>query len=278
MMPTTTTFQNGQVLTSSALTDDQVNVIFQLLTCQMLGILADFNLDCQLTQDSPIISSALVQANLGPGFIAVGPGIPFGTTILSLAAEGSALLITLSNNITATATETISFYNSAANAAVRITWQEKGAPGFSINDTTMFVYCTPEPSDYNVRDEVTKGVPSNDQIVIKSRIYTRQWRIRFVGYGPNAFDSIRLIRSMLLEDFPHDTLAASNLYLVPATSSPVRNPELFEGQWWERVDYSEVFNEQVNESITLTRVASVQVIGTTSAPVQNFGTTVQGVQ
>lgn len=276
-MPTITQFQNGQTLTSSALTVDQINVIFQLLTTQILGIVADLELPCEVLVNSPVITTPIVQANIGASFIVVGNGIPFGTTILSLTAQGESFLITLSNNATATALEDVSFYNSAANTSVRISWQQKGAPAFAITDTTIFLQCVPEAGNYNVRDETWQNVSSDNSILIKNRVYTRQWRVRFVAYGPGAFDSVRLIRSMLLEDFPHDTLALTNLYLVPDTDSPVRNPELFEGQWWERVDYSAVFLEQVNESITITRVASVQVIGTTSNPVENFSITVQGV-
>lgn len=38
-MPTVTTYPNGQVLTSSALTIPQINIIIQILTCGMLGII-----------------------------------------------------------------------------------------------------------------------------------------------------------------------------------------------------------------------------------------------
>ena len=37
-MPTTTTYPNGQVLVSSALTQQQINVLVQKITCGMLGI------------------------------------------------------------------------------------------------------------------------------------------------------------------------------------------------------------------------------------------------
>jgi hypothetical protein len=249
-----------------------------LLTTQILGIAANLQLVCQLSAGSPVIATPIVQANIAPGFICVGNGIPFGTTILSLIGQGGNFLITLSNNVTVTAPETVSFYDSAANTRVRINWQEKGSPAFGINDNVVFLACVPESSDYNIRDETWTTNSASNQTILKNRSYTRQWRVRFVAYGPNAFDSIRLIRTMLLEDFPHDTLAASNLYLVPDTVTPTRNPELFEGQWWERVDYSAVFNEQVNESITVTRVASVQVIGNTSSPDEIFEVNVQGVQ
>lgn len=276
MMPTTTTFQNGQVLTSSALTDTQVDTLFQMLMNQILGVVSNLQLPCNLTNQSDVISTPLVEANIADAFQVSGDGVPALTTIVGISAQGNNFLITLSNQATKSGIETLAFYDPASNTRVRISWPEKGAPGFGIEDDVLFIRCVLEPSTYNIRDESWQLDPSDKTTVFKNRVYTRQWRIAFVAYGPNAFDSIRLIRSMLLEDFPHDTLAASNLYLVPDTVTPDRNPELFEGQWWERIDWAAVFNEQVNETITLPAVASIPIIGTTSAGKQ-FGTTVQGV-
>jgi hypothetical protein len=275
-MPTITIFQNGQVQTSSALTDSQMNTIFQLLITQILGVVADLQLLCNVLIDNAIISTPLIVSNIAPGFIASGNNIPFGTTILSLAGEGTNLLITLSNEATGTATEQVSFYDPNANTRVRNSWPQKGSPGFAITDDTLFIRCVLDPTTYNVRDQYTKIDPNNDKQILKNRSYTRQWRVAFVAYGPNACDSLRLISSMLLEDFPHDTLAASKLYLMPDLGTPVRNPELYEGQWWERWDFAADFNEEVCESITVIRVASIPVIGSTSDN-RNFSETIQGV-
>ena len=43
----------------------------------------------------------------------------------------------------------------------------------------------------------------------------------------------------------HDTLAQSNIYLVPRFDPPKRVPELWQGQWYDRSDLSMTFNELV---------------------------------
>lgn len=274
-MPTITTFQNGQVLTSSALTDTQMDILFQLLMNQIFGVVANLQLICNLTINSNVIATPLISANIGIGFEVIGLGIPILTTIIDITGQGNNYLITLSNEATLSGIQTLSFYDPEYNTRVRVSWQQKGAPGFGITDDVLFIRCVLEPTSYNVRDESWKVSSNDPTTVLKNREYTRQWRIAFVAYGPNGFDSVRLIRSMLLEDFPHDTLAASNLYLVPDTVTPDRNPELFEGEWWERIDWAAVFNEQVNETITIPNVASIPVIGTTSTK-QEFATTILG--
>jgi hypothetical protein len=274
---TTTTFQNGQVLESSALTTTQMDTIFQLLLNQILGITCGLNLPCALINQSNVISTPLfVGRNIANGFEAVGPNLPIGTTITNLSAVNQSLVITLSNQATLSIDEIVTFNDPVYNTRVRTSWEQKGAPGFAITDDTLFIQCTLSSSTYNIRDETLTIDPNNDDLMYKNRSYTRQWRIGLVAYGPNSFDSIRLIKSMLLEDFPHDTLAAYNLYLVPDSASIVRNPELFENQWWERVDYSEVFNEEVNETITTTRVKSIDIIGQTNDN-KTFDVVIQGV-
>jgi len=273
---TTTTFQNGQVLTSSALTDSNLDAIFQLLCCQMLGLTAGLQLSCELSDSSNTITANLVASNIANGFQVSGPNIPEGAVIVGITTEGTNLLIELSIAPTQNGLEMLSFFDPSYNTRVRTSWQEKGAPGFAIEDDTLFIRCVLEPTTYNVRDESWSVLPGTEgKTLSKNRTYTRQWRIAFVSYGPNACDSMRLIRSMLLEDFPHDTLAESNLYLVPDTTTPARNPELFESLWWERWDWAAVFNEQVNESITIPKVATIQVIGTTSDD-QSFSASIRG--
>ena len=273
---TTTTFQNGQVLTSSALTDKNLDAIFQLLCCQMLGLMAGYQLPCSISDSSNVITTVLASANIANGFQVAGPNIPDDAVIVGISTEGSNLSIKLSVTPTANALEMVTFFDPSYNTRVRTSWQEKGAPAFGIEDDVLFIRCVLEPTNYNIRDEswqVLEGTEGN--LLSKNRTYTRQWRIAFVAYGPNACDSVRLIRSMLLEDFPHDTLAGSNLYLVPDTVTPDRSPELFESQWWERWDWAAIFNEQVNESITIPKVATIQVIGTTSDK-QSFNASIQG--
>jgi hypothetical protein len=186
---TVTVFPNGQVLTSSALTEAEINAIFQSLTCGMLGI-------------------------------------PTGDPL--------------------------------NNTAVRIAWQQQGAPAWTIGTDVCSLRAVEEKNDYNLIRDLSY-VTKSSTLVTKKYEYTRVWKISFTLRGPNAFDHARLIKSALLLDWTHDSLSASNLYLLTDLETPLRVPELFEGKWWEVVDYYALFNEQVNESLDINSVSSVPI-------------------
>lgn len=189
-MPTTTTFPNGQILTSTAISDIEIFDLLQPVTCDMLGL-----------------------ATLDP----------------------------------------------ARDYAVRRAWQKAGAPAWKITEDVISIRSTLTSNWYDkLRDVVT--TKNSDISVISDIEYTRVWSIRFTGYGPGIFDKIRLIRSALLLDWTHDTLAVSNLYLMTNMDTPVRNPELFEGQWWDRTDLAIELYEQVNETLIAPSIASVEVL------------------
>jgi hypothetical protein len=234
--------------------------IFQLLTTQMLGIAANLTLQCNLTNGSNVISTPLVILNLYAGFYLVGNGIPPNTVITGLSGSGTNLLIEMSNAATLSGSQTIAIFDPISNSKVRLSWQTQGAPAFAIDDDVVFIRCIEEAMDYNeIRDQTIVTTVSGQNF--KQRVYTRNWNVVFRARGPNSFDTIRLIKSMLLENSPHDTLAALNLYMIPVTSTPIRSPEFFEGQWWEQVDYNANFLEQVTETASIDTVSSVEIIG-----------------
>lgn len=260
---TTTYLQNGQVQTSSALTQTQMENIWQILCCQMLGVTAQLPLQCNLFIDNDVIATELVAVNLAAGFIAEAPQLPEFTTIVSLVGSGQSLLITLSDEATATANSVVLFSDPSANIRVRIEWPEQGSPAWGITTDVLFVRCTEQSNSYDLlRDEITND-PTNNQ-VIKTCFYTRVWNVYLIAYGLNSFDSLRLIKSLLLEDFSHDSLQLSNLFVVPALGASVRNPEFFNGQWWERSDFAFQVYEYVTETINIPIAATIEVIASTA--------------
>lgn len=257
---TTTYYPNGLLQTSTALTPYDMDGIFQLLTTQMLGIAANITIQGQLTQGSNVLVTQLVVLNIFAGFYLVGEGIPPNTVITGLSGQGTNLLIEMSNAATQSGNASVGIFDPLSNTRVRQSWQTQGNPAFTIDDDVVFIRCIEQETDYNtIRDEMTVG--NNEDTSIRIRVYTRMWNVFFRARGPNSFDQIRLIKSLLLEDFPHDNLAALNLYMIPATSTPVRAPELFEGRWWEQVDYNIDLLEQVTETFTIQTVNAVEVIG-----------------
>jgi hypothetical protein len=100
------------------------------------------------------------------------------------------------------------------------------------------------------------GLPAT---VLSEQSYTQVWTVHFVTYGPNSHQRARLIVDGIFQDWANDILEASNLYIIPEYNRPVRNPELFNGQWWERCDVSLQFNEDVEETLVIPAAASVPV-------------------
>lgn len=187
---TTTTFPNGQVFTSTALTFPQINVLMQALTTQMLGI---------------------DQTN--PRF----------------------------------------------NDFVRLDWPTGGQPAWKITDDACFLRNVVSDDQYNrIRD---KASAFNDGVTnTETFTYTRVWKTSFSLVGPNSLDNARLIKSALFLDFPLDSLAKSNLFIISDIADPIRAPELFDGQWWERVELEVRMNEGVTETILTPAIASAEIV------------------
>jgi hypothetical protein len=152
-----------------------------------------------------------------------------------------------------------------AYSKVRLGWQTLGQPGWGVSDDVCTIQATEEDDKYNrIRDLEYTAASSTS--FTKTFIYTRVWRVAFSFYGPTGFDNARTLKSALLStDAIRYALAASALYVVSDMPATVRAPELFQGQWWERSDFSVRMNEQVTETQTVSAIASVEVLTYTVA-------------
>lgn len=131
------------------------------------------------------------------------------------------------------------------NSGVRIDWPTDGAPGWAITDDIAFLRVTPS-SDRYIQQRDSTFADSGDGVNVNvTASYTRVHAVDWIIYGPNAPDNAETLRNGLYQQTTHDTLAASNVYMILDVGAPARIPELFNGQWWERADISARFNEQV---------------------------------
>jgi hypothetical protein len=145
-----------------------------------------------------------------------------------------------------------------AYAAVRLDFPTGGQPSWLITEDVGFIACEEVPDTYNEIHEQSFA-PNDAESFLQTDIYTRVWKITLDFWGPNSFDRARQVKSCMYQCFAHDTLAASNLYLDTTFPTPRRAPELFQGNWWERVHFSVRMNEQVTETLVLPSMASVEV-------------------
>lgn len=274
----TQTFPNGQTLTSSALTKDQIQSIFQQATCLCFGIsnkLAFAGILVQgtntVTLDSVLGVSVGYQITDTAGYgtlgYGVGGGYGSGGNIPANAVVGSILgsVITMVDattglpaNAIATVNETVYITDPTAGNQVRQVWPVAGAPAWTQSDNVTFVRVVEVDNEYNkVRDN---GVTANDSVSALLNIeYTRVWRVFWEIRGPISYDRATLLKTAMQLDFIHDMLSASNLYLMPSVRNPLRLPELVEGKWWDRTDFEMEFYEEVDESIVTPTVASIPI-------------------
>lgn len=140
---------------------------------------------------------------------------------------------------------------------VRITYPPTGSPAWKRNDDVAFIAVT------HADDAITQQVDisyssSTTNTMIQSASYTRVIQVTWTFYGPNSYNDADIVRSGLYRS----PLLYSPLALVTNVPAAFRLPELFNGQWWERVTFSAKFNELVVRAsdVNLINSADVQII------------------
>lgn len=251
----TINYLNGSSLTSTALTDDQIQLAFQVITAQMLGLVM-FQVSMILESGSAIAIPSSMD-NLAVGQMVNSSHIPNGPPAATILEVG-ATTITLDHEATANVTETVTVSDPGVVNKVRIAYQVTGQPGPPISTDTVTLYCVPIDNPYSrMRDIVGTA---NETTITQTDVFTRVWRTHWTFYGPDGLDNARAIRSALdTIQFVADFLSDFNLYVNPSIKEPERGPQEFQGRWWERIDLQADFNEQITETFDVGLVESVEV-------------------
>ena len=142
---------------------------------------------------------------------------------------------------------------------VRVSWPTTGAPAWNITEDIAFLRIVESDDKYNrQREDKFVGLDSDNGTNIMR--FTRVMQVFWTFYGPNSFENAQVIRDRMFYQDNHDILANSNLYLIPDIVSPIRAPELFQGQWWERTDLNMRFNELISKDLTIPYIKSAEII------------------
>jgi hypothetical protein len=156
---------------------------------------------------------------------------------------------------------------------VRYDWPTQGQPFQTVNQDICYLSCLLQDSQYSrVRNKTYTGSGP----VVENWTYTRNWRISWTLYGPNSLDRARAIHTATFIDYFNDLLNGSSLFPISEPAEPVRMPENFNAQWWERVDFSIDTYENVTETISDGVVTSVEIKvydGSPNDPVADFTVT-----
>lgn len=149
--------------------------------------------------------------------------------------------------------------STSNQSKVRMAWPSEGAPAWQRTDDVAFLRIN------NFEDPITMqrdieyqnyDVDNANQIVSYTRVHQVQW----VLYGPNSFDNAEKIKNALFRQDIKKQYNALNLYLVLDIVPPIRLPEPFNNQWWERTDFTAKFNEKIEVSATVPYLKSVDII------------------
>jgi len=140
---------------------------------------------------------------------------------------------------------------------VRIGWQREGAPAWKITEDMVFITATPTEEPYNKQHDV--GMEDFNTDLRKSVGSTRIMKLDCSIYGPNGMSIAMALKFGMFDQIPRERLAREKIYYVPNTVEPRRVPELFQAQWWERVDMSLYFYELIVLEAPVNRVDSVEV-------------------
>jgi len=147
---------------------------------------------------------------------------------------------------------------------VRLSWPTYGAPGWKIDEDVVFVKALTVPDEYSQqREEVyyRDSIESVESIHVES-LYTRVHLVQWTFYGPNSYDLAETLKNGFYSQGTKEALMENNLFFILDAQQPTRVPELYNGQWWERVDFEAKFNELVtrNSSVPYLSGLNIQVV------------------
>jgi hypothetical protein len=133
---------------------------------------------------------------------------------------------------------------------VRTTWPTSGAPAWEITEDVMFISVNYDDDPIIKQMHTTYGHldANNADYILK---YTNVLRINWTAYGPNSFSDMDAVRSSLILPSFTDQMNSHNVLLITDLNPPMRSPELYNGQWWERTSFYARFNEGVEKHSTI---------------------------
>ncbi|WP_163855817.1 phage neck terminator protein [Paenibacillus elgii] len=149
----------------------------------------------------------------------------------------------------------------ASQNRVRIGWPAKGAPAWKRDADVGFLLIDYSDDQYTRQMDVTYN-ESNMDNANRTVSYTRVLRVNWIFYGPNSFGDADMVRAGLFLPQTTMDLAAVNMALITDVAMPIRTPELFAGQWWDRSSFQARFNEKVTRQseVPYLESANVQIV------------------
>lgn len=146
--------------------------------------------------------------------------------------------------------------------------QSDTTPTWKREEDVCFIYELPQDGSYNGLSDITYELDESKRDFIEVDEHTDIHTVLFANYGPNAYECARDIRDGFKRERIREYLKKHHFFVVPPITAIRRVPELINGQWWNRVDVTVVFNEYVRREEPIQSIESVTV---TAMAVTNNG-------
>jgi hypothetical protein len=158
---------------------------------------------------------------------------------------------------------TILGYNPATtHDRVRISWPTRGQPAWNVTDNVAFLRITPEDDPALHQQDTIYSKESSVSVKTKKQ-YQRQFAVAVICYGPSAWEDAEVIWNGFLSEPVQETLTKNHFGYIDRTG-PVRAPELYNGQWWNRTDLQLRFYELLEQESVINAFGSVTIGGAAS--------------
>ncbi len=141
--------------------------------------------------------------------------------------------------------------------------QSDTTPTWKREEDVCFIYELPQDGSYNGLSDVTYELDEQKRDFIEVDEHTDIHTVLFANYGPNAYECARDIRDGFKRERIREYLKRHHFFVVPPIAAIKRVPELINGQWWNRVDVTVIFNEYVRREEAIKSIESVTVTATT---------------
>jgi hypothetical protein len=141
---------------------------------------------------------------------------------------------------------------------VRISFQPVGAPAWKRETNVAFIKVN-FATDPITQQRDIRYINASVDNASREASYTRVISVQWTFYGPDSFDNADVVRNALYNPLYSGELKNSNLFLILDVPTPVRMPEPFNGQFWERTDLAVNFNESVTRKAVVPYIKSAGV-------------------
>ena len=157
---------------------------------------------------------------------------------------------------------------AAAGQAIRIAWPTGGAPAWNVSEDRTFLRILFSEDEYAKQREYTY-TRKTDLLANQAMEMTNVLQVSWTIYGPNSFANAFKIYTKIFDPLITLWTAQKQIYLIPDVDSPRRAPELYAGQWWERVDVSARYNAKILLNSEIPYLLSTNITVDTDTAAEN---------